>query len=105
MADASSVLQTWLDKLKSSDPALREDAIKALELIGDTGALPVLADVFATDPDPALRALAQWAGKSIYYGAVRQGVAVAGSSEEEQRQAAEILARAEARKLQSRRGS
>jgi hypothetical protein len=103
MAEQDGALRTWLQKLKAPDPETREDGIKALEMLGDTDALPALAEIFATDSEPALRALAQWAGKSIYYGAIRQTLLAQGASEDEQRQAAEILARAQAKKLKRSR--
>lgn len=95
MAEPSPALRNWLDRLRSADPAAREESIRALELLGDTDALPTLAEIFATDPEPALRAQAQAAGKAIYYGAIRQTFEAQGASEEERRRAAEILARAQ----------
>jgi hypothetical protein len=98
---AEPALRVWLQKLKAPEPAVREESIRALETLGDTDALPDLAEVFATDSEPELRALAQWAGKMIYYGAIRQRLDEHGASDQERRQAAEILARAQARKTQS----
>jgi hypothetical protein len=95
-----SALQVWITKLKAANPAERASSIRALELLGDTDALPALAEVFATDPDPAVRAQAQQAGKVIYYGAIRRALEASGASEEQRRQAAEIIARAQAKKTQ-----
>ena len=67
-------------------------------MLGDAAALPALAEVFATDPDPALRTLAQTAGKAIYYGAIRQRLISNMASEEERRRAAEALAQAQTKK-------
>ena len=103
MDDSGPGLRTWLQKLSEDDPAVRETSIKELELLGSAQALPALADVFATDPDPALRALAQWAGKSIYFRAIQRVLESKGPSEEERRRAAEILARAARRKQQNKR--
>jgi HEAT repeat protein len=103
MSDANAALAIWLERLRDPDPDVRAESIKELELLGDTAALPGLADVFATDPDPALRGLAQMAGKAIYYGAIRQALEPSGASEQERRQAAEILAKAQARKSRKKR--
>ncbi|MBN2303415.1 MAG: HEAT repeat domain-containing protein [Anaerolineae bacterium] len=95
-------LRRAIEKLAAPDPAVREEGIRALEVLGDTGGLPALADVFATDSDPALRALAQQVGKAIYYGAVRQALEAYGASDEERRQAAAILNQARAKKSKGR---
>jgi len=79
MNQPKSVLQTRLALLRSSAPSDRAQGIKAL------------AEVFATDPEPALRALAQWAGKSIYYNMIRQRLAAKRASREERRAAEEAL--------------
>ncbi len=91
MNQPKSVLQTRLALLRSSAPSDRAQGIKELELLGDGAALPALAEVFATDPEPALRALAQWAGKSIYYNMIRQRLAAKRASREERRAAEEAL--------------
>jgi hypothetical protein len=96
----------WLERLISPDPAEREESIRALELLGDAGALPALAEVFATDPFPEIRMLAQQAGKTIYYGAIRQTLEAAEAdeaSEEERRKAAEVLAAARAKRQRKKR--
>lgn len=103
MSEANSALRRWIDGLQSPDPGERERCINELQLLGDTAALPALASVFATDPEPALRTLAQQAGKAIYYGAIRQQLEQDEASAEERRQAAEILARARAKKHANRR--
>jgi hypothetical protein len=94
-----TALQVWITKLKSAHPAERAGAIRALEQLGDTDALPALAELFATDPEPALRAQAQQAGKVIYYGAIRRALEASGASEEQRRQAAEIIKKAQAKKI------
>ena len=101
VAEPNAALRVWLQKLGSPEPAVREESIRALEMLGDTDALPALAEVFATDSEPELRALAQWAGKLIYYGAIRRQLDESGATDEERRLAAEVLARAQARKTQS----
>lgn len=102
----STALLIWLERLSSSDPMERETSITALEQLGDTDALPALAEVFATDPVPALRAMAQQAGKAIYYGVLRQTLDgdenIEEASEEERRRAAQVLAEAQARKLRKK---
>jgi hypothetical protein len=103
MADPELGLRTWIQKLGDADPAVRETSIKELELLGSTRALSALADIFATDTDPAIRGLAQWAGKSIYYRAIQRVLERKGPSDEERRRAAEILAQAESRKQQNKR--
>lgn len=101
MAEFNTALRVWLQKLSSPEPAVREESIRALEMLGDTDALPALAAIFATDSEPALRALAQWAGKLIYYGAIRRKLDEPGASDEERRLATRILAQAQAKKTQS----
>lgn len=98
MAEQAGALAVWLERLRSNDPAEREASIRALELLGEAGALPALAAVFATDPDPALRLKAQTTGKAIYYAALHRSREIGGASETEQQQAAEILAKARARR-------
>jgi HEAT repeat protein len=101
VAEPKAALRMWLEKLKAPEPAVRGESIRELEMLGDTDALPALAEVFATDSEPELRMLAQWAGKLIYYGALQRQLDEPGASDEERRLAAEILARAQARKTQS----
>lgn len=100
VSEISPALRAWLQKLKSPEAAVREASIKALETLGDTEALAALAEVFATDPEPDLRGLAQQAGKTIYYGAIRQKLDDHTASEVDRARAAEILAQARARKTQ-----
>ncbi|HEX3052548.1 MAG TPA: HEAT repeat domain-containing protein [Aggregatilineaceae bacterium] len=96
-------IDVWLQKLKSPDPAVRAASIRELELLGSPEALSALADVFATDPDPELRTMAQAAGKMIYYAAIRRSSSDPGSSEEERQRAADILAQARAKKFENQR--
>jgi hypothetical protein len=103
MVDSKVALRKAIERLKSGAPHVREEAIKTLEILGDTDALPALADAFATDSEPSLRALAQWAGKSVYCGAIRQELEITAATEEERRQAADILAKAQARKSRNKR--
>lgn len=95
-----NALQVWIEKLKSANPADRAKGIQTLEQLGDTDALPALAEVFVTDPEPALRAQAQQAGKVIYYGAIRRALEASSASEEQRRLAADILEQARAKKSQ-----
>ncbi|NDJ77567.1 MAG: hypothetical protein GYB65_15050 [Chloroflexi bacterium] len=108
MSDANPALARWLELLQHPNPAAREEAILELELLGSPVALPALAEVFAMDPEPALRGLAQQTGKAIYYGTIRQALeeereAEPAVSEEERRRAAEILAKAKQSKNRHRR--
>ncbi len=53
------------NQLKSSDPTVRRQAIVKLGKSLDERALPLLAGVYRSDPDPELRELALKAGKHI----------------------------------------
>src|SRR5258708_334770 len=55
----------YLQQLVSQDAAQRRQAIIALGNSGDAQALAALANVYKTDPDPALRELALKAGRYI----------------------------------------
>lgn len=99
MPDNEMTLKVWLGRLSDAQEArARAECIRALEVLGHPGALPVLAEIFATDAEPEIRLLAQQAGKSIYYSAVRQTWGRAESPEDERQRAADILARAAAKK-------
>ncbi len=99
MPNKDTTLKVWLGRLNSAEDGLaRAGCIRALEVLGHPGALPALGELFATDPEPETRLLAQQAGKSIYYSAVRQAWTRTASSEDERRKAAEILARVQANK-------
>ncbi len=58
-------LDQYIPMLGNKDPEQRKKAIIALGKSGDKNALPLLARVHKTDPDPALRDLAMKAGKNI----------------------------------------
>lgn len=99
MAQNDATLSVWLARLSAApDAQARQECLRALELLGHIGALPVLAEIFATDPDPDLRAQAQEAGKAIYYAAVRRAWEISASAEEDRQRAADALARAVAKK-------
>jgi HEAT repeat protein len=55
-------LSYWLDELQARDPAMRQEAVEALRLIGprDPRVLPALAGM-VQDPDPAVRKRAVYA--------------------------------------------
>lgn len=55
----------YLAQLKSEDPAERKQAIISLGKLGSFSAMPALADVYRTDPDPEIRDLARKAGIAI----------------------------------------
>ena len=93
----------WIQRLQNADPEVRRDAIRQLETIGEVTALGPLATVFATDPDSSLRALARQAGKTIYYAAINRASESPRGSQSDRQQAADILAKAHARKQQRRR--
>ncbi|PJF36472.1 MAG: hypothetical protein CUN49_05250 [Candidatus Thermofonsia Clade 1 bacterium] len=65
-------LDIWLKRLRDPETAVRRQAIRQIELIGDPRALGALAQLFALDPDLEIRKLAQSAGKSIYQAAERR---------------------------------
>jgi hypothetical protein len=96
-------LDVWLKRLQDADPAQRRAAVRQLEIIGDVAALSALARVFARDPEADIRKLAQQAGKAIYYAAIKREQEVRQVSDRERQKAAEILAKAQARKQQRRR--
>jgi len=95
-------IAVWAGRLKDPNAAVRAEAIRGLEDMGDPDALLILGELYATDPEPHIRALAQWAGKSIYFNLHRQQEVARGASEEERRRAAEILAKAQQKKMQRR---
>jgi len=53
------------EQLKSSEATQRRQAIVGLGKLADQRALPLLANIFRSDPDPALRELAKKAGQHI----------------------------------------
>lgn len=85
-------LNVWLKRL--DDPATRRQAIQALQDLGDVIALDALAAVFASDPDPETRMMAQQAGKAIYFGQIRQEQYERGPSLHDRQRAGEILTQA-----------
>lgn len=95
--------RVWVGRLQNPDREIRLEAIRQLELIGGEDVLGPLARVYATDPDPEVRRLAQQAGKHIYYAAIRRAADAQEPSQEERNHAADILAKAQARRQQHRR--
>ena len=93
----------WVGRLQNPDREMRLEAIHQLELIGGEDVLGPLARAYATDPDPEVRRMAQQAGKRIYYAAIKRAADAQGPSQEERNHAADILAKAQARKQQRRR--
>ncbi|MFP4322588.1 MAG: HEAT repeat domain-containing protein [Anaerolineales bacterium] len=91
-------ITVWARKLQQPDPEARLSAIRELEIMGDVRALPLLAEVFATEGLPEVRAAAQQAGKVIYFQALRREQTSQGASPAERRRAAEILQRAQQHK-------
>ncbi|KXK24196.1 MAG: hypothetical protein UZ15_CFX003000341 [Chloroflexi bacterium OLB15] len=55
----------YLAQLKSADAAERRRAIISLGKLGNFSAMPALAEIYRTDPDPELRELARKAGVVI----------------------------------------
>ncbi|MCE7946027.1 MAG: hypothetical protein DYG88_01210 [Chloroflexi bacterium CFX4] len=93
------LLELWTQRLRDSDVAVRREAIRQLELLGDPRALGALAALFALDPDLETRKLAQAVGKAIYQAAQRRiATETATSTEADRRAAAEILQRAQAKR-------
>ena len=96
-------MDAWIERLRDPDPAVRGEAIRQLELIGDPDALSPLGLTFAADPDPALRALARQAGKKIYYLAIKRATIPQEASADDRQKAADILARARTQRQRKRR--
>ena len=94
----SNPIDAWVRRLRDPNPTVRQEAIKQLELIGDPESLGPLASIFALDPDAETRKLAQWAGRSIYYVTEQRINEKVEASDEERQKAAEILAKAQAKK-------
>ncbi|MBN1967134.1 MAG: HEAT repeat domain-containing protein [Anaerolineae bacterium] len=93
----------WIERLRYPDRRVRLEAIRQLEVVGEPAALGALARVFATDPDPDVRTMARSVGKAIYYAALKRAAETTGPSDAERQRAADILAKAQARKRQQRR--
>ncbi|HLA44584.1 MAG TPA: HEAT repeat domain-containing protein [Aggregatilineales bacterium] len=91
-------INVWAQRLRDRNSETRAKAVQALETMGEPESLMLLGEVFATDPDPAIQAMARHAGKTIYYNLHRQQQVNQGASDEERRRAAEILAKARERK-------
>lgn len=94
--------EVWINRLKDPNPARRREAILELETIGDMAALIPLAEVYVADTEAELRVLAQKVGKAIYFAELHKLQQGTGASEAERRQAAEIMAKAQARKAKKR---
>ncbi|MCS7070124.1 MAG: HEAT repeat domain-containing protein [Anaerolinea sp.] len=60
------IIAYHLKRLKDSRPEIRLESIRELEEIGDPTVLEALEEVFRTDPEMAVRAAAQRAGKNIF---------------------------------------
>ncbi|NDJ60343.1 MAG: HEAT repeat domain-containing protein [Chloroflexi bacterium] len=59
------MIDQWIAQLSDTDPTVRRQAIIHLGRSGDPAAMPSLARIFRTDPDPELRELARRAGVHI----------------------------------------
>ncbi len=96
-------MSIWARRLKDPDVKIRGAALHEVEILGDAAMLPLLSEVYAADPDPTLRKLAQKIGQEIYYNQhhQRESLPESSASDEERQRAAEILAMAE-RKRQER---
>ncbi|HRE46405.1 MAG TPA: HEAT repeat domain-containing protein [Aggregatilineales bacterium] len=91
------LVELWTGRLSDPEIAVRREAIRQLEMLGDPAALGKLAVLFALDPDLETRRLAQLAGKAIYHAQERR-MTETPASEEERRRAADILAKAQLKK-------
>jgi HEAT repeat protein len=60
------VVQYHINRLKDKRPEIRLEAIRELELLGDTDALEPLRECFDNDDDKAVRKAAQQAGRTIF---------------------------------------
>ena len=97
LTTVSPALRAWLRKLRAEDAAVREQALDAIALLGEVGALPALAATFARDPDPHVRQRARQVARAIYLGALhREAQHLA--DQEAARSAAEALRRAQKRR-------
>ncbi len=102
MSDINPKIAVWVKRLSSSSKLERQEAIRGLKDIGIEDALFPLATLFASDPDEETRLLAQEAGKSIYLNLHRQAQITRSASDEERQKAADILAKAHAKKMKRR---
>ncbi|MGQ9909088.1 MAG: HEAT repeat domain-containing protein [Candidatus Flexifilum sp.] len=66
MTVTRQIIAYHLKRLKDSRPEIRLESIRELEEIGDPAVLEALEEVFRSDPDTAVRAAAQQAGKNIF---------------------------------------
>lgn len=94
------LVTVWAERLKDPNPENRFAILRELETIGEPESLVLLSSIYANDPNPQIRQMAQRVGKTIYYNIHRQHQTTQGASDEERRRAAEILAKANRNKRQ-----
>ena len=67
MSAVERMIAFHLERLKDKNPAVRLKSIEELTLLEATGALETLENVYRNDPDAAVRAAAQKAGRALYF--------------------------------------
>lgn len=60
------MLEELLERLKHSDQWVRVETLRILAMVEEVRALPAIAQVYQTDPEPGVRQVAGWAGQIIY---------------------------------------
>ncbi len=60
------LIEFHLARLEDKSPAIRLKAIEELKLLGDTGTLDKLQEIFENDPDIEVRKAAREAGRAIF---------------------------------------
>ena len=68
------LIEYHLARLEDKSAAIRLKAIEELKLLGDTGTLERLQDIFENDPDEDVRKAAREAGRVIFLKQRDQGV-------------------------------
>ncbi len=58
--------EEWREQLKSADPKVRAQAVKAIALSGDQNNLKYLKEIVENDPNPQLREYAKKAARHLY---------------------------------------
>ena len=67
MSAVERMIAFHLERLKDKNAAVRLKSIEELTLLGATGALEALENVFRNDPDETVRLAAKKAGRTLYF--------------------------------------
>lgn len=67
MTAVERMIAFHLERLKDKNAAVRLKSIEELTLLGATGALEALENVFRSDPDETVRLAAKKAGRTLYF--------------------------------------